>query len=62
MKPQLSKFFLTNPIVNTETVYCLSKEKEMTLVEYSNEKGVQSIHTVTPWRPLRDPILAFGAI
>ena len=46
MKPQLSKFFLTNPIVNTETVYCLSKEKEMTLVEYSNEKGVQSIHSI----------------
>jgi len=46
MKPQLSKFFLTNPLVNTETVYCLSKEKEMTLVEYSNEKGVQSIHSI----------------
>ena len=46
MKPQLSNFFVTNPIVDLETVYCLSKEKEMTLVQYSDEKGVKSIHSI----------------
>ena len=46
MKPQLSNFFVTNPIVDLETVYCLSKEKEMTLIQYSDEKGVKSIHSI----------------
>lgn len=46
MKPQLSNFFATNPIVDLETVYCLSKEKEMTLLQYSDEKGVLSTHSI----------------
>lgn len=45
-KPQLSRFFQENQLKSTETVFCLSKNREMTLQEYSDSKGVGDMHSI----------------
>lgn len=40
IKPQLSQFFIDNPIVFTDKLYCAVKNTTMTLAEYDKSKGV----------------------
>lgn len=46
-KPELSNYFLENSVSTPNSIYCDSKNKKMTIAEYSVSKKVKSANTKT---------------